>query len=191
VLKPECAEIASHELLDLTGASANYNEENITRIAACLEAIKRLEVNGNDKLVVRLKTLIEDFRVPIQIRVAALQSLPGVCPPTPTLIEFLVKLYERDAGKFEGALVQVPSAFAKKCKQDVDYVLSCVSEMGRLLAVATKLHGSISSRSIVSENELKVSDLREGIQEIESIISAFEEYIANPSLRRPAAGAKE
>jgi hypothetical protein len=183
VLKADCAEIAGNELLRLTGETSVLSKENIHRVIACLDALQCLEQTTSDRVVSRLKAIVEDFRFSDKVRGEALVALPAAALPTPTMIEFLVEHLRRDNPKLEASLVKIPSTFARKCRQDVDYVLSCVRSLPKLEECAVALHKAISRRPISPDNEIKVSELRVGVTTIRSIVAAFNEYLARPTTK--------
>jgi hypothetical protein len=79
--------------------------------------------------------------------------------------------------EFELDLVQVPSILATKCRQSVDYVIASVPALPELRDAAIRLHKRIAQREATAENEFRVTELRNGIDEINNIIIAFEEFI--------------
>jgi hypothetical protein len=180
VLKADCAEIAGNEFLRLTGETSVLSKDNLQRISACMEALQRLEQNANDRVVSRLKSIVADYRFTDKVRCDALAAFPAAAIPTPSAIDFIIAYINEDNPKLESSLVQVPSTFARKCRQDVDYVLSCVQHLPTLERATVALHRSISARPVTGENEMKVSELRVGVSSIRSIVSAFNEYLARP-----------
>jgi hypothetical protein len=69
------------------------------------------------------------------------------------------------------------SILAKKCRQSVDYVIASVASLAGLRDSAIQLHTRIMERQASSDNEFRVTELRSGIDEITSIIVAFDEFI--------------
>lgn len=63
---------------------------------------------------------------------------------------------------------------AKKCRQSVDYVIASVASLAGLRGSAIQLHTRTQASS---DNEFRVTELRSGIDEITSIIVAFDEFI--------------
>jgi hypothetical protein len=76
-------------------------------------------------------------------------------------------------------LSETLGTFAENCRQSVEFVIACVDAMSALREVAISLHQRLSKREVTPDNELMITELRDGIYDATQIIVAFEEFI-NP-----------
>jgi hypothetical protein len=177
VSRSEAANAASSELTRLLDPTIKMGRDNVLRASACLDALRRLEQNVSEGLVTKISRLIDNFRAEQELRAKALLCLPAIAVPSATLVSRIKNLFDRQLPEFELELVQVPSILAKKCRQSVDYVIASVASLAELRDAAIRLHKRIAERQASTENEFRVTELRSGIEDVTSIIVAFDEFI--------------
>jgi hypothetical protein len=177
VSRDEVSEAVSSELARLLEPAVKMGQDNVRRLSACLDALRRLEQNVGEILVTKIGQLVDDYRVEQSVRSKALLCLPAVAVSSAALVVRLTNFYERRLPEFELELVQIPSILARKCRQSVDYVIASVGSLPAFREAAIRLHKKISERQPSAENEFRVTELRNGIEEITSIILAFDEFI--------------
>jgi hypothetical protein len=85
--------------------------------------------------------------------------------------------------EFEAALVQLPGVLASKVRLSVEHVLACVAVLKPFREAALALHRKISQRKASVTNDIRVTELRDGIDEIDSILIAFDEFVPNTEVR--------
>jgi hypothetical protein len=177
VSKADACNAVGVELEQLLDPKAGRGKEHSRRMYACLDALRRLEENVPDRLVGKITRLVEDYRVDSSVRGRALIAVPAASIPSVHVVKRITEWLEKGAPEFELELVQLPGVLAKKCRQNVDYVIACVGSLADLRQSAIKLHKKVSARQSSSDNELKVTELRSGIEDVTSIIVAFNEFI--------------
>lgn len=177
VSRDEASEAVSSELARLLEPTITMGKENVRRISACLDALRRMEENIVEDLVTKVRRLVDNYRVEHSVRSKAMLCLPTVAVSSAALVAQLTAFYERRQPEFELELVQIPSILARKCRQSVDSVIASVGVLPAFRDAAIRLHKKISERQSSPENEFRVTELRNGIEEITSIIVAFDEFI--------------
>ncbi|HEX7515665.1 MAG TPA: NACHT domain-containing protein [Chthoniobacterales bacterium] len=177
VSRDDASEAVSSELTRLLDPAIKMTSDNVRRLAACLDALRRLEQNASDGLVTKIGLLVDDYRADQTLRSKALLCLPAVAIPSASLVAKLTNFFDRRLPEFELELVQVPSILARKCRQSVDYVIASVGSLSGLREAAIRLHKKISERQTTVENEFRVTELRSGIEEVTNIMVAFDEFI--------------
>jgi hypothetical protein len=173
------------EILAHVGGDIRRNRSYEVEICALLDAAHELGRNLRPEVTGAVRQLIQDYKADNEVKRAALRAFAASATPTEPVVDFLVELFKNPPAAIVGDLVHTPGIFAKHCRQSVDYVIACVVSMARLKDGAVNLHQKLSKRPIISENELMISALRDGIHEVSQIIVTFEEFI-NPV--RPKAG---
>jgi hypothetical protein len=177
VSRNEASTQVAHDLERLLDPAITMTSDNVRRLSACLDALRRLEENVSEPLMGKISRLVDDRRFDEAVRRTALLCLPAITVPSASFVTKLKSFYERQLPELELSLVQVPSILATKCRQSVDYVIASVAALPELRDAAIRLHKKIALRQASAENEFRVTELRNGIEEITNIIVAFDEFI--------------
>jgi hypothetical protein len=177
VSRKEASDIAALQAEQLLDPKTTMNKDNIRRACASLDALRRLEENVPERLAKRIAAVVEDFRANETVRGKALLTSPAIAIPSANVVTKITRWIERPLPEFEAELVQIPSIVARKCRQNVDYVIACVGALANLREAAVKLHKKLAAREATGDNQFRVTTLRSGIEDVTSIIVAFEEFI--------------
>lgn len=180
VLQDEIGAIIEREILDRTRDDVKINESYVVEICALLDAARSLARNLSPQATTVIRQLIVDYKQDDRVKRASLRAYAATAMPSQHVVEFLTELFHAPPVKLMGGLVQSLSAFAKNCRQSVEFVMACVDSMSGLRTAATSLHQRLSKRDVTAENEALTTELRNGIFEISQIIVTFEEFI-NPA----------
>lgn len=157
------------------------SSKNQKRVEALLDATRKLGGNAPQNLVNKIRRLIDDYKADMELRKKALLCLPAIVEPSEKTIKKITKIFETSRPEFEQELVQIPSILAKNCRSSVDYVVASVSALSKLRVVLLELHCKYSKRMISENNEICVTELRSGIDDLTQIIVAFKDFIGDGS----------
>jgi len=170
-------ELFFKELNYYLNKNRGLDSENLKRIGSLLDASKRLGEDAPSPLVIRIRGLIDDYKVDKEMKRKALLCLPAIAIPSRQNIESLTKFFTFPLLDMEVELVQIPSILARKCRSSVDNVIASVSALSELLKTLIELHEKYSNRQINELNEYCVTELRNGIDDVTQIIVSFKDFI--------------
>jgi hypothetical protein len=156
------------------------DKPNSRMLQAVYSALRNMNRAAKGHLVVKVKEFIGDFRYDAELKRAAILCLPAITDPTPESLSFLTKMFPMQIVGLERALVQIPSAVAQKCKQNVEFVVECIEALSDMRNAALELYLRLAKRAVSDETEFFVTKLRAGIDELTQIIVAFDEFIKKP-----------
>lgn len=157
-------------------ATSEHNE----MLISLFTATRQLKRVAKPSLVQKMREFIGDYRPAPHIKRSAIVTFPAISEPNPDRLQFLIRLFSQQAMGIERALVQIPGLVATKCKQNVDYVIDCAEELDSLMKVSLELYARISKRRSSDDTEYLVSQLRDGIDELQNLITAFHDFIEEP-----------
>jgi calcineurin-like phosphoesterase family protein len=177
VLQEEIASLIEKEFLLRTHEDARMNAEYLAKICALLDSARCLGRNLRPQVTSAIRNLIDDYRQDDRVKGMALRAYAATVIPSGHVVEFLTKLFDSPPYKLVSDLAKSLGAFAKNCRQSVEYVMACVEPMSNLRVAAISLHKRISKREVTGENEFMTTELRDGIHEISEIIVTFEDFI--------------
>ncbi len=173
------SELFFGELALLLDGRRRLNELTLKRIKTLLDSTKRLGENAPLALVKKISSLITDYKMNDEVRRKALLCYPAVAMPSRKTVETVIELCLNPPANLDLELVQVPSILARKCRNNVDYVVASVSALSDLRKALINLHGKYSQRQSTELNEYYVTELRSGINDITQIIEAFKDFIGS------------
>lgn len=178
VIKDQVALILSEELRQILKSGKRQSPEMIDRFIGVLDGITELGEALSANLGEELIGLVTDFRVDLKVRGAAARTCASCVAPSSRLVKTVGSWISVSDTKLEEYAVELPRLVARNCRRDVNYVIACVQELSVLNGAALRMHQKISKRSVSKESEGFVEVLREGIDEIEEIVVAFNEFLA-------------
>jgi hypothetical protein len=177
-IKKEMANERFERLLtDLIRSDAKGNKFHWFRMNTVLEAVRRLGCHLDDRLSKKLEDFISEYRIDVELRKRALLAYATTTLPSERYVTYLAKQIDKPQVRFESALVKLPGAAAANCRQDIDYVIACISSLQMLRTEAIKLHRKLAKREVSTQNSYYVTELRSGIDDLGELIAAFNEYI--------------
>ncbi len=172
-------ELIFKELNMFLNEKKKRKSENQQRIEVLLDASRRLGENAPPSLVNKVHSLIDDYRVSKNLKQKALLCFPAIAEPTRKNIEIIIKLFTNPRSDMEIELVKIPSILAKKCKSNIDYVITNVNALSELRNKLLDLHAKYSIKKVTEHNEYCVTELRSGIEDVTQIIVAFKDFISS------------
>jgi predicted phosphodiesterase len=170
-------ELFFQELNDYISDKKKMSPENLRRARTLLDAAKRLGETAPPTLVEKIRGLVDNFKVDDELKRKAILCFPAIAMPSEKTVKSVIKLCQNPLPDMEVDIVQVPSILAKKCRSNVDYVVASVGSLFELLKNLLSLHAKYSKRQPTDENEYLVTELRNGITDINQIIVAFKDFI--------------
>jgi hypothetical protein len=171
------------ELEYLTDDNRKMSSDNVRRLKVVLEALKRIGRPGPKALVKRIKQMIRDYRIDLEVKQQALLCYPAIAVPSLQTVATITELVEHPPIGMDRELAQVPAILARQCRQSVEYVVACVGALIELRVALVKFHKRVARNEPIEETEFCVTELRSGIDAITDIIVAFHEFIENAAAR--------
>jgi hypothetical protein len=191
VLQDEVVTLIEKEIMLRVGGQAKRNRSYAEEMYSLLNAACDLGRNLRADTTNAIRQLIRDYKDDYDVRRAALRAYPATAMPTRQVVEFLTELFHSPpVAKAPGnrkpsppatmtlELVQTLGIFAKNCRQSVEYVIACVDAMSGLKDSAVSLHQKLMKKTVTEDMEFMVSELRDGIHEVDQIIVTFNEFIS-------------
>jgi len=180
VLQEEVVALIEKEILLRTREDVRMNDDYVVEMCALLDSARSLARNLRPQVTAALRKIVGDYKQDDRVKGMALLAYAATATPSRHVVDFLTELFNSPPHKLFNELAQSLGAFAKNCRQSVEYVMACVEPMSALRTSAISLHKRISKREVTGENEFLSTELRDGIHEISEIIVTFEEFI-NPA----------
>jgi len=188
VLQEEVALLIEEEITNHARSDVRRNSDYVVEICALLESARCLGRCLRPSVTTIIQNLIGDYKEDDRVKAAALRAYAATIVPSQHAVEFITNLFKSPPQKLLTELSQSLGAFAKNCRQSVEYVMACVEPMSALLSAAISFHERISRRDISPDTEFMTTELRSGVQEISEIIVTFEEFI-NSTVPNPSTNA--
>lgn len=165
------------DLKKILRTDKKMSPENTKRVSSLLDAARDIGRTAPKGLSQTVREAITDFRRSDKIRRKALLCYPAISLITRNVIEDITSLYRKLPAGMEIELAEVPSIVAKKCRESVDSVVSCVAALPAYKDTLLSMHSSLAKHSPSTHLEFCITELRNGINEINQIINAFEDFI--------------
>lgn len=177
ILNNEVSELIFNELYERLNPSKKMTEDNVKRISALLDGARRIGAKAPKKLSVAIRDMITDFRKNKQLQQKALLCFPAISLPSRSAVMEITELCLKMPFGMEVEISQIPSIVASKCRESVDSVVACISALPALKDSLLKCHANLMARPVSDTLEFCVTEIRNGITEINQIIVAFNEFI--------------
>ncbi len=181
VLKDEIGEVIERELENIVSENAKLNETYVSKVCAVLDAARNLGRNLRFEINNLLARLIDDFKQDDRVRKAAIRAYAATAIPSMQVVDYISRQLRTPSALSSPEICQTLSIFARNCRQSVEYVLACVETLPTLRDAAENLHAKMQRREFSADTEYLVTELRNGITEINQIVVTFEEFIKTDS----------
>lgn len=165
------------QVLSRIRSGRRRNESFAAELCRLLESAEKLGRNFSQEGSSAVSALVRDVRVSEDVRRGSLRAVAAIQVPNARLVEFLVDLFKNRSFQFDEQLVHTPSALARNCRQSVSFVVACVDTLVDLRNAAEGMHAILRRRHMSDDNQLMVSTLRKGIEDVSQIIVTFDEFI--------------
>lgn len=147
------------------------------RLAAILEAMQHMAKTASHEVLNALQTLLNDFRVPAELKGDILTCIPAIMIPSPENIRILKEFIDKNPQGIDSALVHMPCVLADKCKESVTNVEMSVTALSELLPSLYSLYERVARRELSDRNDGFITQLRSGITELTQLIVTFNEFL--------------
>ncbi len=160
------------------------DKDNLTKLNSVLNALKRLGEACPDSTVEKIRCLIDNYKFNITIKKSAALCYPSIAVPSKKIVQTLAEICRNPPIGLDEAIVQMPTILASKCKNNIDYVIACVSSLPELKEALLALYIKYARRDANEEVEFCVSELRQGIEELSQMMTSFSDFIDSRSKAR-------
>ncbi|MDF1752770.1 MAG: metallophosphoesterase [Verrucomicrobiales bacterium] len=167
------------ELVHFLKSGKMQNPKVVGRFIGVLNALQELGEPLRQSTVEQLKPMVDDFRIDYKIRGAAALTFAACSQPSSNLMKTVGAWVLNTDPKFEDYAVELPKLVAINVRRDVKYVIACVAGLSHLNENAINLHQRFCKRATTTLLEENIGKLREGITEVDRIIIAFDEFLAD------------